>query len=549
MRGPVVVAALLLAAVLPSQRTVLVGGKIWTGTGKPADATAIVVDGERILYVGSDDEATRRAGAGSKRIDLAGHRVVPGFTDAHVHFLGGGEELLAPDLRSADSEEEFARRLGEAAKAVPAGTWLTAGSWDHERWPGAHLPTRAVLDRYVPDNPVFVQRLDGHMAVANSRAIAIAKVTADTPDPPGGTIVRDPNTGEPAGVFKDEAMALISSHVPPWTDEQRLRYARAALRHAAELGVTSVHHMSSSPGALETYQQLRAAGQLTCRIVVYPLMPSYRHWRAVGVRRGFGDAWLEVNGMKAFADGSLGSTTAWFFEPYDDAPDTSGLPMPEMLAGGSMPDDVAACFDCGLQVAVHAIGDRANHAMLDIFEHAGGDRLRALRARIEHAQHLLPDDVPRFGALGVIASMQPYHCADDGRWAEKRIGTERCKTTYAFRSLLDSGAVLAFGSDWPVAPLSPMLGIDAAVTRRTLDGKHPDGWVPEQKITVEEALRAYTFGGAFAAFEEDRRGTLEPGKLADLVVLDRDPLAIDPHALRDVRVTITMVGGRVVFTR
>jgi hypothetical protein len=540
------------SAPAEAQTLVLHGGRIWTGEDEPREADAIVLDGDRILFVGGSDEALRRAGT-ARRIELRGRRVVPGFIDAHVHFLAGGDELLAPDLRSARSEEEFARRLGEAAARVPKGTWLTSGAWDHENWPGAHLPTRAVLDRFTPEHPVFVSRLDGHMAVANSLAIERARVRGQTPDPPGGTIVRDAR-GDPEGVFKDTAMALIARHVPAWDDRQRLARARAALRHAASLGVTGVHDMNEGYADLETFQALHRHGALTARITEHTPIGSHERWGAVRVQRGFGDQWLKVNGLKGFADGSLGSTTAWFFAPYDDAPGTSGLAMPALLAGGAMEEQVRSCTRLWLQVAIHAIGDRANRSVLEILERVGkdaelGEALRALRPRIEHCQHLHPNDVARFRQLGVVASMQPYHCIDDGRWAEKRIGAVRCATTYAFRSLLDAGTTLAFGSDWPVAPLSPMLGVYAAVTRRTLDDRNPDGWVPAQKITVAEALRAYTRGSAFAGHGEQEVGTLAAGKLADLVVLDRDPFTIPPPELRDVQVDLTIAGGRVVFER
>lgn len=551
MRPLLLVACLaVFASVARSQTVLLHDGEIWTGDEAQPAATALVVAGERIVFVGDDDAARAFAGDGSgvQRIDLLGRRVLPGLIDSHVHFLTGGQELLSPDLRTADDAEEMARRLAEAAAHLPKGTWLTGGTWDHERWPGAQLPTAAVLDRHVPDHPVFVHRLDGHMAVANSEAMRRAKVTAAFPDPPGGTIVRDAD-GNPAGVFKDNAMVLIARHIPPWTDQERLRYATVALRHAAELGITGVHDMLDDYRALETFQQLDQLGALTARVTVYTPIASHDRWGAVRVRRGFGQgSMLRLGGLKGFADGALGSTTAWFFEPYDDAPDTRGLPMPALMAGGSMPDDVRGCTDLGLQVAIHAIGDRAIREMLDIFER-GGAELRRLRPRIEHAQHIHADDLARFAALGVTASMQPYHAIDDGRWAEKRIGVERCRTTYAFGSLLEGGASLAFGSDWPVAPLSPWLGLYAAVTRRTLDGENPDGWFPEQKVDIAQALRAYTTGSATAAFDERELGTLAVGKLADLIVLDRDPLTIPAAELREVQVDLTMVGGRVVHRR
>lgn len=534
---------LLLLVAPRAQDRLFHHARVWSGDVADAAADAVLVVGDRVRFVGDAKTARELAPPGCDEIDCGGGSLLPGFTDAHVHFLWGGDELLAPDLRSAQSEEEFAQRLGEAARGLPAGTWLTSGTWDHENWPGGALPTRAMLDRFVPDHPVFVSRLDGHMAVANSLALRIAGVTAKTADIPGGEIVRG-DDGEPAGVLKDAAMALVSARVPAWNAPQRLQRARAALRHAAELGVTSVHDMLDSWEPLQTYQELRDAGELTCRLVVYAPAAQLERLVAARLRRGFGDDWLAVYGVKGFADGSLGSTTAWFDAPYADAPDTAGLPMPDLVDGG-LAEILRQCAHAGLQPAIHAIGDRANATVLDLM--AASDGLRAQRPRIEHAQHLRAADLARFAELGVIASMQPYHCADDGRWAKKRIGAERCRTTYAFRSLIDAGASLAFGSDWPVAPLSPWRGLDAAVTRRTLDGLQPGGFVPEQKLTLPQALTVYTRGGAFAVHREDRLGALRPGMLADLIVLDRDLFA--GRELGEVQVRLTMVGGRVVHRR
>ncbi len=342
-------------------------------------------------------------------------------------------------------------------------------------------------------------------------------------------------------------MSLVSRFVPSPSRAEKLAAARAATAHAAQHGVTSVQDMSANED-LGIYQELQQRGELKTRVYACWPLPQWEKVAAVGVRAPFGDETLRIGGLKGFSDGSLGSTTAWFFDPYRDAPDTRGLATDEMLPEGLMRRRIEAADAAGLQVVIHAIGDRANHEVLSLFEQvslANGPRDR--RFRIEHAQHLRPQDIPRLARGQVVASMQPYHCADDGRWAEKRIGAERARTTYAFRSLLDSGAVLAFGSDWTVAPLNPILGIAAAVTRRTLDGKHPEGWVPEQKITVEEAVRAYTIGAAFAEFQDRVKGTLAPGKLADLVVLDRDIFAISATEIEQARVLCTVMGGRVVF--
>jgi predicted amidohydrolase YtcJ len=386
------------------------------------------------------------------------------------------------------------------------------------------------------------------MAVANSLAIKLSGITRETKNPDGGLIVRD-TSGEPTGVLKDAAMSLVYRVVPPSTSEQKLAAARAATDYAASIGVASVQDMSAGAD-VGVYQELLRRGQLKTRIYGFSPLPNWERIARAGIRSGFGSEMLRVGGLKGFSDGSLGSTTALFFEPYNDAPNTSGLPADEMFPEGDMLKRVKEADAAGLQVVVHAIGDKANETMLSIFEQVtqnNGPRDR--RFRIEHAQHLRMQDIARFRRAGVIASMQPYHAADDGRWAEKRIGAERCKGTYAFRSLLDSGATLAFGSDWTVAPLNPLQGILAAVTRQTLDGKHPQGWIPEQKITVEEAVRAYTVGSAYAEFQETAKGTITPGKLADLVILSRDIFTIDPKGIGGVRAELTIVDGRVVYER
>ncbi len=384
------------------------------------------------------------------------------------------------------------------------------------------------------------------MALANSAALRLAGVTRATKDIPGGVIVRDPRTGEPTGVFKDEAMTPVESAVPAWTDQQRDAALNRALKHAAANGVTAFAHVDDTLADLGAYLRAKRAGTLTARAALYV---PIRYWKQVAdtvAAIGRGDDWVWIGGVKGYMDGSLGSTTAYFFQPYQDDPSTSGvLTTPE----DSMRTWIGAADSAGLQVVVHAIGERANALLLQIFDsvaQAHGPRDR--RFRVEHAQHLRREDIGRFAKLDVVASMQPYHAIDDGRWAEKRIGPERIKTTYAFRSLLDQGAVLAFGSDWTVAPISPILGIYAAVTRRTLDGKNANGWVPEEKITVEEALRAYTAGNAYGIFAEDRRGKLVPGYLADLVLLDRDITRIPPEEIEQAKVKATVVGGRVVFS-
>ncbi len=528
---------------------VLVNGKIWTVDDRRPEVGAVAVLGNRIAAVGSNEEIRKWIGANTKVIDLQGRRVTPGFNDSHVHFLDGGMGLASVQLRDARTPEEFRDRIRDFAAKLPKGRWILNGNWDHENWTPPALPTRRLIDAVTPDNPVFINRLDGHMCLANSLALKLAGVTRETPDPPGGTIVRDAD-GEPTGVLKDAAMNYVYKVIPSPSEEVMAEAIRAALACAAENGVTSVQDMSASPDVFGVYQKLLANNELTVRVYALQPLSEWGRLARAGIRAWFGNDKLKVGGLKGFADGSLGSTTALFFEPYLDAPKTSGLPSDEMFPEGKMLNNIIGADRAGLQIAVHAIGDKANKTILDIFAEVGkrnGPRDR--RLRIEHAQHLRPEEIKRFGAERVIASMQPYHAIDDGRWAENRIGPNRAKGTYAFRSLLDAGATLAFGSDWFVAPMEPLMGIYAAVTRRTLDGKRPQGWVPEQKITVAEAVRAYTMGSAYAGGDEKIKGSIEVGKLADLVALSADIFMIDPVEIEKTKVVMTIFDGKVIYDR
>jgi predicted amidohydrolase YtcJ len=522
----------------------VVFGRVWTGDSTRPWAGAVAVRGDTVVAVGDSAEIGRRVGPATRVLARAA-MVVPGFMDGHVHFTDGGFQLASIDLRPARSPEEFVARLKAFALERKPGEWIVGGDWDHERWPGAPLPRREWIDSVTPRNPVFVNRLDGHMALANSAALRAAGIDRHTRDIPGGVIVRDRRTGEPTGVLKDEAMAPVYRTIPDPTDDQRDAALRRALEYAASKGITAFAHMSVAPADLGTYLRAKAAGVLTARAALYFPLETWHQVADTIARLGRGDDWVWIGGVKGYVDGSLGSTTAYFYEPYADDPTTAGLlRTPEE----SLRVWIGAADSAGLQVAVHAIGERANGLILDIYDsvaraHGARDR----RFRIEHAQHLRSQDIDRIARLGVVASMQPYHAIDDGRWAEKRIGPERIKRMYAFRSLLDRGAHLGFGSDWSVAPIDPILGIYAAVTRRTLDGKHPNGWVPQQKISVEEALRAYTAGNAYGVFGEARRGRLMPGYKADLVLLDQDLTTIPPETIDRVVVRATVVGGRVVF--
>jgi predicted amidohydrolase YtcJ len=471
--------------------------------------------------------------------------VLPGFIDSHTHFIPGGFQLSSVDLRSADTPEEFARRIGEFASTVPAGTWITGGDWDHELW-GGELPRKEWIDDLTGEHPVLVSRLDGHMALANSLAFELAGVTGDTEVPFGGEMVLDVATGMPSGVLKDEAMTLVSRAIPEYTEDELDRALDAAIAHALSLGVTQTHHMGTWAD-LETFRRARNDGRLKMRAYAVVPISTWDRLRDFVAENGRGDDRLWWGGLKGFVDGSLGSTTAWFYDPYHDDPSTSGLLLTDTASLRRM---AIAGDEAGLQLIIHAIGDQANDWLLDVFEAAGeANGPRDRRARIEHAQHLSGDAMGRFEALGVIPAMQPYHAIDDGRWAEKRIGPERIKTTYAFRSLLDAGATLSFGSDWTVAPLDVRLGIYAALTRRTFDGANPGGWVPGEKIGLDEALTAYTLGSARAGFMEEKVGSLEVGKYADLVVLSENLFDLDPVEIPEVDVEMTIVEGEIVFLR
>lgn len=541
-----VVALMTGAGALSAQDADLVlrGGRVWAGQGRPP-ATAIAIAGERVLALGTDAALGPLIGPGTRVVELDGRLVVPGFNDAHVHLLSGGFGLLSVDLRDASDEADLARRVGEQARRQPTGTWILNGNWDHEAWPSHALPTRQLVDAVTPEHPVFVNRLDGHMALANSLALRLAGITRETPDPEGGTVVRDA-AGEPTGILKDNAQDLMEKAIPEPTREMNLRAARAALAEAARLGVTSIQD-NSSIDALPTYMQLRARGELTARLNVWRPISALGALQAAGLRSGLGDEWLRLGALKILSDGAMGSGTAAFFEPYADDPGTSGLllyPVPE-LERMILEADAA-----GFQLAVHAIGDRANALVLDAFEkavRANGPRDR--RFRIEHAQVVRKADLARYKALGVIASIQPSHCIDDMRWAEKRIGSARSRDAYNFRSFTAAGVPVAFGTDWFVEPLDPRLGLYAAVTRELPAGGPQGGWHPAERLSLEEALDLYTRGSAYAEFAEKDKGTLEPGALADLVVFEKDLFQLAPREILSTAVDLTLVGGRAVFER
>lgn len=531
----------------PAAETLLLHGVVRTMESAQPLASAVLVRGGRIAYVGEDGDARRRGSPGAKVVDLGGRALLPGFIDNHTHFVSGGHHLLGINLRDCRTVQEFSAAIGLTATRHPGG-WVTGGNWDHEIWPGKGLPHRELIDDVSPGTPVFVQRLDGHMGLANSLALRLAGITRATPDPPGGAIVRDPITGEPTGILKDTAMNLLQPVIPKPPRLENERAVMCAMDEASQRGITSIHDITL-PDDLEVFRGLEGEGRLTVRIYTRLPLAGYRDLVDQGIRSGSGTPFLKQGSLKAFADGSLGSSSAWFFDPYTDDPSNRGLAM-EGIVSGALRQQAIEADRHGLQLSIHAIGDRANDAVLSVFEEIQEvNPPWERRFRIEHAQHVRREDVARFRKLNVIVSAQPYHAIDDGVWAESRIGSERLATSYAFRTFCDAGVMLCFGSDWTVAPLDPVAGLYAAVTRRTPDGKNPQGWVPEQKLSLEEALRSYTIRNAYAAFEEREKGSIAPGKFADLVVLSEDPFAVDPAGLRSVAIDLTMVDGEVIFER
>ena len=536
-----------LAQGRPAADLIVTHANIYTVDRQHPRAEAVAVIGERIVAVGSRAEIDSWRGPATRVIDAHGRLLLPGFNDSHVHFTDGGAALAEVQLNDAGSVEELRHRLATQVARTARGEWILGGDWDETKWSPRQQPTAALIDDVTRDVPVFISRYDGHQGLANSAAMRLAGISTGTADVAGGVIVRD-ETGAPTGIFKDAAQELLFKVIPPRSHEQRLAAARRALAYAASVGVTSVQHMSVEFADVEVYSELLEKGELTTRIYCAPLETEWQAQARVGMRRAWGSPYLRLGAVKGFADGSIGSRTAALLKPYSDEPDNRGILSAEMHPPEAMRERLMQADAAGLQLRVHAIGDRAISMVLDMFEaieKANG--YHDQRMTIEHAQHMAPDDLERFARLHVIASMQPYHAIDDGRWVEARIGHERARTSYAWRSLLDHGVTLAFGTDWYVAPLNPLLGLYAAVTRATLDGKNPQGWIPEQRITLAEAVEAYTLGSAFAEFQEKEKGSITAGKLADMVILSDDIFAIKSEAIRNVKVETTIVGGKLVY--
>ena len=534
----------------------ITNARVWTGNPDQPQARTILISGERIVQVGDDTLLDNVPKGSATIIDAGGRRVIPGLVDCHTHIISGGLALKKLQLRAAGSKEDFIRRVKEYAAKLKPDKWVLGRGWSVESWANPAEPTKEWIDAATGNRPALLTRMDGHQALANSKTLAMAGITKDTPDPNGGVIVRDPKTGEPTGILKDAAGGLVRWLIPRSSNMQKLTALQDAKALFNRHGVTMIHDMSS-PSDGEVFITARTMPTLSpvkeqlrihsfCSISQWATEPCFKPQsdQAAAVAD-----WVRPAGFKGYMDGSLGSRTAYMRRPFLDNPahkkDARGLlvEFATRKAPGDMLSQFRRAARSNLQSAVHAIGDEGNHLLLNAYETVLAESPKA-RPRIEHAQHLLAEDIPRFGRLGVIASMQPYHKADDGRYAEKRIGYERCKTSYAFKSLLASGAVVCFGSDWPVVSNNPFFGIHAAVTGKTLDGKI---FVPEQNITVEQALRCYTTSAAYACFMEDRLGMIKPGYLADIVILNEDVLSIPADRIADVTVHTTIVGGAIAW--
>lgn len=526
-----------------SKADLVIRGKIFTGADSQPFVEALAISGEKILATGTYKEIKKYTGEKTRIIDLKEGLAIPGLIDAHTHFSSGGRSLIELSFRGVDSVEKIQQMISEKIRELPPGTPIFGREYDHTLFPNQAWPTREDLDKASPDNPVVIRRVDGHSVWVNSLALKLSGIDRKTKDPFGGEIVRDPKTGEPTGILKEAAMGLIKVRpvISSTPEEDILR----ALDHARRLGLTGVH-ADVGLRELDIYRKLREEGKLTLRVYAWLPIDQIDEYIKRGIKTGDGDEYLRIGFLKAFIDGTLGSGTALMFEPFSDDPGKTGL--------AQYPEEtfyqlIEKAYASGYQVGVHAIGDKGVNWVLNAVERAIQKYgQKNLRYRIEHAQIIKPEDFPRFKALGVIASMQPTHCTTDMRFCEKRVGLERSKYAYAWRTLLDNGAILAFGSDWPVEPLDPRRGLYSAITRKNIEFDFPEGgWFPEQRLTLAEAIRYFTWGAAYASFEENIKGTLEPGKLADLTVFSRDLFSIEPKQILTTPVAMTIVGGKIVY--
>lgn len=528
--------ASLVMAPAPAD-LVIENAKIWSD-GLPTFAPFAAVKNGKFTYIGETEK--NLIGPNTQRIDAKGRTVLPGLIDSHCHMLSGGLDLSRLILREAKDKADFIRRIGDYVKTLKPGQWVLGGQWSVESWPVQETPRKEWVDAVTGDRPLYLERMDGHSGLANSAALKKAGITKDTPNPAGGVIDKDPTTGEPTGILRETAQGLVGRHIPDPSLDENLAALRAAMKEANRQGITAV---SDIPGVgnLNVYEKMVADGLPTVRFALYPTGSAAAVVARTKTFNGKSGS-VAIKGFKAYMDGSLGSRTAYMREPFSDneasRKDWRGLPMPGMIDGG-FEAQCKTAQAAGLQAICHAIGDEANHQLLNILQRAYPN-LREARCRDEHTQHLLPADIPRFAALGVIASIQPYHKSDDGRYAEARIGAERCRSSYAFKSILDAGGIVVFGSDWPVVSNNPFLGVEAAVSGKTLDGRF---WMTQENLTVSEALRCYTSRAAYAMFMENEIGKIAPGYRADFIILNESPFAAKPNWER-IRPEMVFVEGK-----
>ena len=525
----------------------LINGNLRTGEKDTPYAEAIAVYRGKIVFVGSTEEVRTQCDKNTIVFDAENKLVLPGFIDGHVHFLMGGFSLIETDLTGTSSRGEFLNKIKEQHANLTPDAWLTGIGWDHSRWSPTELPQKSWLDSEIPDRPVYVIRQDMHMAFANSRALKLAGIDSSTPDPDGGVIDRDPSNNLPTGILRDAAMRLIENVIPEPDNASYRRAIEKACFECSRFGITGVHDIT----AMKHIPHLEKASKsdlFTVRMFSRPPLREWKKIQKISQSLKSDPELFRIGGLKAFTDGSLGSSTALFIDPYTDDPDEYGVPNDIMFPEGNLLRLALEADKQGFNLSIHAIGDMANRQVLAIYrqiEKKNGKRDR--RWRVEHAQHVQKEDFVRFRDLDVISSMQPYHCIDDARWCEIRIGKERCETSYAIKTFADLEVALVFGSDWTVAPLDPLTGIDAAVNRIPVGGKK--SWHPEQRISVEEAVKAYTTNPAYAAFEETGKGSIAPGKLADFVVLSDNIFEIAPEEIKNAGVEATIFGGKVVYTK
>jgi predicted amidohydrolase YtcJ len=526
---------------------VLYNGRIYTMDRARPGAQAVAIVRNRIAAVGNDVQVKSLLAPGGEAVDLGGRTAVPGLTDAHIHFVGYALRLMRINLSGIVSRAETVQRVAERAQTARPGEWLLGGGWDRNLWEDPSFPTKEDLDSAAPHNPVALSSKDGHSLWVSSLALAGAGITAETPSPPGGEIERQPRTGEPTGILKENAEGLVKRVIEKPSLKAIQTALKTAMVNAHQAGLTGIHDCEDER-AFAAFQELSNKNELGLRVLMHIPAKNLDDAIGLGLRTGFGNEQLRVGGVKMFADGALGSRTAAMLAPYEDEPLNLGI---VVTSKEELRELVSKASRAGISAAIHAIGDRANRDVLDILEESrqlgeGSD----LRHRIEHVQLLHPADVPRLAKLGIVASMQPIHATSDMDMVKRHWGEERGQGAYAWRSLLDAGTGLAFGSDCPVETLDPLVGIHAAVTRRRADGSPgPEGWHPEQRITVEDAVQAYTMGAAYASGEEREKGSITPGKLADLVVLSQDIFAVPAMSILETKVEATILNGKFVYRR